>query len=177
MEDERVRLRMSGMDWLLLLVLCPVVISIAPLLTARGAITGARTFESSYLLTIPGFIGICFLSTWYARPVAWRLGRRRRQRAGETVRPAKPAVVFAFLLLLIGQVLLYLALIRIGFVFLVEPLRPPLPGANIRSMVVFEGEVPGRGHEAAFDQVSLLNQNHVLSPADSGRPSPKPRLR
>ena len=121
------RLSMGRSTWLLLLLVLPVVFSVLPLLTARGAVVGARTFEASYLLVIPGFIGILFLSVYYARAVGWRLARRR---SGNAAPPSLLWLVIGFLLLLVLQVLVYFLMVRIGFYLFVHPLRPVLPGAG-----------------------------------------------
>ena len=75
LDREGRRLSLHWRDWLLLLVVFPIIASVLPLLSGRGAITGARTFEASYLLTIPGFAGILYLSWRYARPMVWLFGR------------------------------------------------------------------------------------------------------
>lgn len=128
-------LALHARDWFLLLLVFPIIASVLPLLSGRGAITGARTFEASYLLTIPGFVGILYLSWRYALPMAWRFGRRARARGAAVRLPQSRARFLAFLLLLVAQVVLYLVVIRMGFVFFVEPLRsipPPIqtPGAD-----------------------------------------------
>ena len=128
MDSGRRRIRMGSRDWLLLLLVFPVLASIPPLLTARGAVTGAMTFESSYLLTIPGFAGIIFLSWWYAAPVLWRVTRSKRSAAVEVPEPpARVGGVLVFLLLCLVQAFLFLAVIRVGFVLFVQPMRPPPP--------------------------------------------------
>jgi hypothetical protein len=128
MDSHEKRVRMRVYDWLLLLLVFPIMASIPPLLTARGAITGARTFESSYLLTLPGFAGIVFLSWWYSAPVFWRMTRARRS-AAETVPlpPSRIGGLIVLLLLMLLQAFLFLAVIRLGFIVLVQPLRPPSP--------------------------------------------------
>lgn len=134
LDEHAMHVRLRARDWLLLFVFLPVVASIPPLLTGRGAITGARTFEASYLLTIPGFVGIVYLAWRYASPFVWRWGRSARSlRGGIVRRPHAAGCIAAFCLLLVMQVLLYLVVIRIGFVAFVEPLRPnptPLPLVN-----------------------------------------------
>ena len=127
------RLSLQARDWLLLLVVFPILASALPLLAGRGAITGARTFEASYLLTIPGFAGILYLSWRYARPLIWLFGRQARVRRGGVVRkPQAVGIFLAFLALLLLQIVLYLAAIRMGFVFFVEPLRPvPAPPIQV----------------------------------------------
>ncbi len=133
MDSRARRIRMQGRDWFLLFVVFPIMASIPPLLTARGAVTGARTFESSYLLTIPGFAGILFLAWWYATPVLWRVTRSRRGASGAVSRPpSRVGSVAVFFLLLLLQVFLFLAAIRLGFMLFVQPLRPP-PPANLQS--------------------------------------------
>lgn len=115
----------------MLLVVFPLIFSIPPLLTARGAVVGARTFEASYLLTIPGFAGILFLAGFYARPVGWRLARRFRSGFRNGLRPAPPSRLWSligFLLLSLMLILIYFAMIRLGFYWFVHPLRQVLPG-------------------------------------------------
>ena len=132
LDHEAPKLAMGRGTWWLVLVAFPLIFSIPPLLTARGAVMGARTFEASYLLTIPGFAGILFLSFYYARPVGWRLARRRRSEAQSLQRTARPSRLWSligFLLLSLLLILIYFAMIRLGFYWFVHPLRPVVPGA------------------------------------------------
>ena len=117
----------------MLLVFFPLIFSIPPLLTARGAIIGAMTFEASYLLTIPGFAGILFLASFYARAFGWRLARRFRSDPQDlerlrTVQPSRVWTLIGFLLLLLTLILIYFVMIRLGFYWFVHPLRPVVPG-------------------------------------------------
>lgn len=87
---------------------------------------GARTFEASYLLTLPGFAGIIFLGLYYAPAVGWRLARLG-SRSRESRPPSLLWSIVGFLLLLVLLVLIYFALIRLGFFWFVHPLRPVVP--------------------------------------------------
>lgn len=132
------RVMLRGRDWLLLLVVLPCVAAIPPLMTGRGAITGARSFEASYLLTIPGFVGIIYLSWRYALPLAWRFGRQSRiRRDGIVRRPGIVGCIAAFFLLLLLQVILFLVVIRLGFVYFVEPLRTIPPPRTVDDVPLF----------------------------------------
>ena len=115
--------------WVLLLVVFPLVFSLAPLLTARGAVMGARTFEASYLLTLPGFAGILFLGFYYARPVGWRLARLAVP-SREPRPPSRFWTCIGFVVLLTLLVLIYFVMIRLGFAWFVDPLRPALPNVG-----------------------------------------------
>ena len=118
--------------WLIILVVLPLGFSVLPLLTARGAVVGARTFEASYLLTIPGFAGILFLSGYYARAIGWRLARRRGVRRPDPAGDRRPSPgwwLLGFLLLALLQSVLFLVVLRLGFVVFVDPLRPAMPNA------------------------------------------------
>ena len=128
------RLLITRSTWIILLLVLPMVFSILPLLTARGAVVGARTFEASYLLTIPGFAGILFLSSFYARAIGWRLSRWfSADRPSPSPAPEDPPstrwLVLGFLLLAILQALLFMVVVRLGFVLFVDPLRPAMPNA------------------------------------------------
>lgn len=162
LDREGRRLSLHWRDWLLLLVVFPIIASVLPLLSGRGAITGARTFEASYLLTIPGFAGILYLSWRYARPMVWLFGRRGRTRSGGVVRrPRRAGLVLSFFLLLLMQIVLYLVAIRMGFVYFVEPLRPTPPP-------------PIQAPSASTLQSRFLTQNQVPSPFRSLEPSLNP---
>ena len=126
LDHDAPKLRMRRRTWLLLLFVFPLIFAIPPLLTARGAIMGARTFEASYLLTLPGFAGIIFLGLYHARAVGWRLARLgSRSRASRP--PSLLWSIAGFLVLLVLLVLIYFVLIRLGFFWFVHPLRPVVP--------------------------------------------------
>lgn len=157
LDRESDRIRMRTRDWLLVLVVFPVIAAIPPLLVGRGAIMGARTFEASYYLTIPAFAGIIVLSWFFARPVVWWIGRRGRTRRDGVARPpGVSARVAAFMLLFLVQVVLYLVVIRLGFVFFVEPLRPVPQQAPLSTATNEASCVPARSTQA-----SILTQNQV----------------
>ena len=162
MSGDRSRLRMTGRDWLLLLVVVPIVVAIPPLLAARGAVTGARTFESSYLLTIPGFAGIGFLAWWYATPVVWWLGRARRRRGLEPKRPCRIPRLLCSLVLILGLSFLFLLVIRIGYVLFVQPLRPPPGPVPVLGSV--EVPVPGPGAVTVPVLVVVVESERAVEP-------------
>lgn len=156
LDRESGRIRMRTRDWLLLLVVFPVVAAVPPLLVGRGAIMGARTFEASYYLTIPGFAGIIVLSWFYAQPITWWIGRRgRTNRDGVHHPPRVGARVVAFMLLFLMQVVLYLVVIRMGFIFFVEPLRP----------VQQQAPVPTGTNDSSIGSVQHLDPEPGLSAA------------
>ena len=130
LDREAPKLAMSRRTWWMLFFVFPLVFAVAPLLTARGAIMGARTFEASYLLTIPGFAGIMFLSGYYARAVGWRLARSTVRR-GDRLQQSNPSSMLwsllGFLVLLCLLILIYFVMIRLGFYWFVHPLRPVVP--------------------------------------------------
>jgi len=142
LDHEGVTLGLRMKDWFLLLILFPIIASILPILSGRGAIMGARSFEASYLLTIPGFAGIIYLSFRYAKPLAWRCMRRSRQRTGTTSHPGIGRWLPAMILLLFIQVLVYLVVIRLSFVFFIEPLRPK-PPTSVQSSSASVDEASG----------------------------------
>ena len=128
------KLAMGRLTWWMLLVVFPLVFTLPPLLTARGAVMGARTFEASYLLTIPGFAGICFLGIYYARAVGWRLARRLRRTPHQSEGSRPPSIlwfILGWVLLTSALILIYFLMIRLGFYWFVHPLRPVLPGGTM----------------------------------------------
>ena len=130
LDREAPKLAMGRLTWWMLLFVFPLIFAIAPLMTARGAVMGARTFEASYLLTLPGFAGILFLSGYYARAVGWRFARRAARKRRPLERSSPPSIlwsVLGFITLLCLLILIYFVMIRLGFFWFVHPLRQAVP--------------------------------------------------
>ena len=118
------RLFLRTRDFVLMLVVVPVLGTIPPLVAGVIAQRGAGTFETAYLLTLPVALIAIVFSALFAVPIAWRVAYRWHncQSTGEPPPfPGWIARVVAFLFLVIIQCALFLLILRIGFALVIQP--------------------------------------------------------